>query len=192
MRVVCEVKFSLFYWRTWKGRVFLHTEMSNAWLYHHCLPPETQQSLYGLNDNTTNNTNDRDDDVVPCSGSSVGIWSSRRVWCCQHACCPARSAVTVRFAEVNRWPKWDDNKNSISISIRPLLRWTCWWRWWGRLTASSSRLRERKRSLWLEMMVRRESIWPWGRSPWGEPLATPRTNKQTQLYKVCERNPNAT
>lgn len=34
--------FSLFYWRTWTGQVFLHTEKSNAWLCHHCLQPEKQ------------------------------------------------------------------------------------------------------------------------------------------------------
>lgn len=37
----------------------------------------------------------------------------------------------------------------------------------GKLTASSSWLRERNRSLWLEMMESRESIWPWGSSAWG-------------------------
>lgn len=62
-------------------------------------------------------------------------------------------------------------KQRIGWKIRPSTHggdtgiWNVWVRWW--LTTSSSWLRERNRSLWLEMMESRESIWPWGRSRWG-------------------------
>lgn len=64
-----------------------------------------------------------------------------------------------RTEETNRWGKQfpSEKRNPGIQSVGE--------RWW--LTASSSWLRERNLSLWLEMMESRESIWPWGSSGWG-------------------------